>query len=37
MDESGMVVRNKVRLVAQCCNQEEEIDFNETFAHVARL
>ena len=37
IDESGVVVRNKVRLVAQWCNQEEEIDFDETFAHVARL
>ena len=32
-----MVVRNKARLVAQAYNQEEEIDFDETFALVARL
>ncbi|KAH9680653.1 Integrase catalytic domain-containing protein [Citrus sinensis] len=37
MDESGVVVRNKVRLVAQGYNQEEGIDFDETFAPVARL
>ncbi|KAH9657810.1 Integrase catalytic domain-containing protein [Citrus sinensis] len=37
MDESGMVVRNKARLVAQGYNQEEGIDFDETFAPVARL
>ena len=32
-----MVVRNKVRLVAQGYNQEEGIDFDETFAPVTRL
>ncbi|KAH9658404.1 hypothetical protein KPL70_023484 [Citrus sinensis] len=37
MDESGVVVRNKARLVAQGYNQEERIDFDETFAPVARL
>ena len=37
LDESGVVVRNKARLVAQGYNQEEEIDFDETFAPVARL
>ena len=37
MDESGNVVRNKVRLVAQGYTQIEEIDFEETFAPVARL
>ena len=37
MDESGVVVRNKARLVAQGYNQEEGIDFDETFAPVARL
>ena len=36
MDESR-VVRSKDRLVAQGYNQEEEIDFNETFAPVAKL
>ena len=37
MDESGVVVRNKATLVAQGYNQEEWIDFDETFALVARL
>ena len=37
LDENGNVIRNKARLVAKGYNQEEEIDFNETFAHVARL
>ncbi|KAH9762999.1 hypothetical protein KPL70_001024 [Citrus sinensis] len=35
MDESGVVVRNKARLVAQGYNKEEGIDFDETFAPVA--
>ena len=37
MDESGNVVRNKARLVAQGFTQIEGIDFEETFAPVARL
>ncbi|KAH9768937.1 Integrase catalytic domain-containing protein [Citrus sinensis] len=37
MDEPGVVVRNKVSLVAQGYNREEGIDFDETFAPVARL
>ena len=37
MDELGNVVRNKARLVAQRYNQEEGIDFIETFAPVARI
>ena len=37
LDESGVVIRNKARLVAQGYNQEEGIDFDETFAPVARL
>ena len=37
MDESGVVIRNKARLVAQGYNQEEGIDFDEKFAPVARL
>ena len=32
-----MVVRNKARLVAQGFCQKEGIDFEETFAPVARL
>ena len=37
MDELGNMVRNKARLVAQGYNQEEGIDFDETFALIARL
>ena len=37
MDELGNMVRNKARLVAQGYNQEEGIDFDKTFAPVARL
>ena len=35
--ENGLVVRNKARLVAQGYSQKEGIDYEETFAHVARL
>ena len=37
MNEDGVVIRNKARLVAQGYSQEERIDFEETFAPVARL
>ncbi|KAL8118058.1 hypothetical protein AgCh_015817 [Apium graveolens] len=37
MDENGIVVRNKARLVAKGYCQQEGIDFDETFAPVARL
>ena len=37
MDESGIVIQNKARLVAQGYNQEEGIDFDETYSPVARL
>ena len=37
MDTDGMVLRNKARLVAQGYRQEEGLDFDETFAPVARL
>ncbi|GKE03675.1 putative ribonuclease H-like domain-containing protein, partial [Tanacetum coccineum] len=36
-DERGVVVRNKARLVAQWYTQEEGIDYDEVFAHVARI
>nr|GEU68035.1 copia protein [Tanacetum cinerariifolium] len=36
-DENGVVSRNKARLVAQRYNQQEGIDFDETYAPVARL
>ena len=37
LDESGIIVRNKARLVAQKYSQEERRDFDESFALVARL
>ena len=37
LDEKDNVVRNKVRLVAKDYNQEKGIDFDETYAPVARL
>ncbi|KAK6150694.1 hypothetical protein DH2020_015626 [Rehmannia glutinosa] len=36
-DESGNIVRNKARLVAQGYTQVEGVDFDETFAPVARI
>jgi hypothetical protein len=37
LDEDGQVVRNKARLVYKGYAQVEGIDFEETFAPVARL
>jgi hypothetical protein len=36
-DEHGVVTRNKARLVAKVYSQVEGLDFNETYAPVARL
>ncbi|GKA48956.1 copia protein, partial [Tanacetum coccineum] len=37
LDENGVVSRNKARLVAQGYNQQEGIEYDETYAPVARL
>ena len=37
MDEDGVITRNKARLVAKGYSQEEGNDYDETFAHFARL
>ena len=36
-NEEGKIIRSKTRLVAKGYNQEFSIDFEESFAHVARL
>nr|GEW94076.1 retrovirus-related Pol polyprotein from transposon TNT 1-94 [Tanacetum cinerariifolium] len=36
-DEENIVIRNKYRLVAKGYAQKEGVDFEESFAHVARL
>lgn len=37
LDESGTVIHNKARFVAQGYNQQEGIDFDKTYALVARI
>ena len=37
VDEFGTVSRNKARLVAQGYNQQEGIEFDQIYSHVARL
>ncbi|GJR94412.1 retrovirus-related pol polyprotein from transposon TNT 1-94 [Tanacetum coccineum] len=37
LDKNGIVSRNKARLMAQGYNQQEGIDYDETYAPVARL
>ncbi|GKD24364.1 retrovirus-related pol polyprotein from transposon TNT 1-94 [Tanacetum coccineum] len=37
LDENGIISRNKARLVAQGYNQQEGIDYDKTYAPIARL
>ena len=37
VDEHGTIMRNKTRLFVKCYNQEEGIDYEETFALIVRL
>jgi len=36
-DDSGVITRNKARLIPKGYNQEERIDYDETFTPVERL
>ncbi|GJS08944.1 retrovirus-related pol polyprotein from transposon TNT 1-94 [Tanacetum coccineum] len=37
LDENGVVSRNKARLVVQGYNQQEDIDYDETYSPITRL
>ena len=37
MDEKGEVVRNKARLICKGYSQKEGIDYDETYAPIARM
>jgi len=37
LDEHEIVIRNKARLMAKGYNQEEGIDYEETYAPIAKL
>ena len=35
--KNGLIIRNKAKLITKGYNQEEGIDYDKTFAYVARL
>ena len=37
MNKQGEVVRNKARWIDKGCSQQEGIDFEKIFSHVARM